>query len=89
LKRIVLFLLAVTTLFGVDDVTIMDLKEVTYYLVDDVKKLDKKVTKAVSMHRESMANLNGSITKYADDLKKSQLLNEYRVLPKLIEYKSR
>ena len=69
-----------------DDVSIMDLKELTYYLMIDVETLDKNVTTKLGKQSKYYRELNNTVNYNKSLLKEFNFLNDYKVSSKLINY---
>lgn len=93
---IVVLILGFGTVQAQDDVSIMDLKEVTYILLKKVEKLEKDGQKVLSEAKEtSTKNISAieiqnekinSLSNNLAEINGREVLQEYRVSPELTDY---
>jgi len=69
-----------------DDVSIMDLKELTYYLMVDIKTLDTNITTKIKQQQKYYKELNTTVKSNKLYLKEFDFINDYKVSSKLINY---
>lgn len=69
-----------------DDVSIMDLKELTYYLMIDIETIDANVTTKIKQQLDYYNELNTTVKSNKLFLKELSFLNDYKVSTKLMNY---
>ncbi len=75
-----------TSINANDDVSIMDLKELTYYLMSDIATIDANVTAKIKRQVDRYRELNTTVNSNKLFLKEFSFLNNYKVSSKLINY---
>lgn len=69
-----------------DDVSIMDLKELTYYLMSDISTIDANVTAKIKRQANQYRELNATVNSNKLFLKELNFLTDYKVSSRLINY---
>ena len=75
-----------TSINANDNVSIMDLKELTYYLMSDIEIMDANVTAKIKRQADQYRELNATVNSNKLFLKEFSFLNNYKISSKLINY---